>query len=221
VEPYFDVVFETCCVTGQKKPCIARKHLISSSFTDWSLCAAPASPYVGVDVFAAWTYGTRADGKKRDFCPERHACWVASDTEFRKITRPEIRDMVLHGYHAGKTWAGWITTSYKKHGSIRAKVNTSPHGVWGFDDTCPDASNERKVSSWWDTMRIYQEAGISRMSMESGEMPPGIMKSIPLETWMEFKDWSSDKIHSNLYRLLAYLLPSKEEIKIENMRNAL
>lgn len=201
-----------CCVTGETTECVPRSDVIGRSFTDWNLLAAPDSEWIGTDVAIAWTYGERADGKKRDFCPERHACWYASETCFRKTNRADIREMVLHGA-PDPLWAGWVTTSYKKHGSIRAVANSGAYGIWGFDDTRPDASDHRKTTEWWTRLRHYQDHKIGRKSLETGDAPPLVIRTIPLAIWMDFRKWVTDKLDDRLYRFLCYLLPSKEELK--------
>jgi hypothetical protein len=192
-------------------PCVPKFDLIGDSFTDWSLLAAPNSEWVGLNVYHAWKHGTRAEGKKCDFCLERHGCWFVSENKFRQVSRVDIRELVLNG-SPDTPWAGWVTTTYKKHGSLRAPVNASHFGVWGFDESKPDCSDNAKVMDWWWQLRKFQDAGIGRRSMEQVDVPSGVLKKIDLRVWLEFVSWSRDKWQSALYRFLLYLLPSKEEL---------
>jgi len=199
-----------CCITGKITPCVLKKDLIGPSFTDWSLCAAPSSPHVGLNVYASWLHGHRAPGKKKDFCPERNACWFVSENEFRQISKDDIRRLVLEG-SPDTPWAGWVTTSYKKHGSLRTPVNFHRYGIWGFDDTRIDCSDPDLVLDWWQRLIRYQASGIGRTSMMSGEAPPGVIKCIGLSVWTDFVHWVNDKKGAPLLLFLVYLLPSKRK----------
>jgi len=208
----FDTVRGTCCVTGRKTLCVPRDSVLSDNFTDWMLLDSPASPHIGINVYRAWMHGTRKPGSKRMFHPERHSCWIVSEDGFHSANRQEVRDSVLNGC-ISPPWSGWVTTSYKKHGSLRTPVNMEPFGRWGFDGLTPDCTDIQKVRAWWDVLRSFQDAGIGRTSMETGDMPPGIIKHIGLGIWMDFLKWSRDKQNTVLYKFLLYLLPSREELK--------
>lgn len=202
-----------CCVTGRQALCVNRDDLLSNVFTDWELCQAPSSPHVGINVYRSWMYGWyNKPGSKRMFHPERHACWFVSEDGFHTTDRAEVRGFVLNGCLT-PPWAGWVTTNYKKHGSLRTPVNHGTYGRWGFDSTVPDCSDTEKVLSWWSEMRRFQDAGIGRATLETGMMSPGIIAYVGMDIWIEFQAWSKDKLNAVLYRFLAYLLPSRKELE--------
>jgi hypothetical protein len=107
----------------------------------------------------------------------------------------------------------WVTTSYKKHGSIRARVNFEPRGIIAFDELVVDAGDGDRVGEWWKMLTEAQRNGIWRSMMETGQCPAGLIGKIGLKTWMKFEAWARPRIRSPLYVLLLYLLPSKEELK--------
>lgn len=206
-----------CCVTGEETMTIPRRKLFGSSFMDANLLAAPDSDRVGLNAWYAMQFGEAGinpDGtrKKRRKKPEMQACWWTDGRVFRVVGKAEIRRMVLGGAPS-TPWAGWVTTSYKKHGALRAPVNPSPYGVWGFDDLLVDCSDIETVRVWWHVLRQAQDAGIGRAYIEAAKMPPVLAARVGIVTWMRFEQWARERYQSPLYRFLAYLLPSQAEIK--------
>lgn len=192
-----------CCVTGEEDDCIPRRELLGKSFCDQHLLRAPESPLVGVRAW--WAMKLRA---------ERASSWVCDGKRFTRLSRQDVRIFVLGGVPAPR-WAGYITTSYKKHGALRAPVNSRGRQVWLFEMLLVDCTDRARVAEWWGVMTQAQRDGISRRSMEEYHMPPGIVAKIGIAVWERFREWARDKRDSPLYSLLAYLLPSAEEMKAE------
>ena len=206
-----------CCVTGEETMTIPRKKLFGSSFLDANILAAPASDRVGVNAWHAMQfgeYGKNEDGtlKKVRRKPEMRSCWWTDGRTFSIIGKSEIRKMVLNG-SPSVPWAGWVTTSYKKHGALRAPVNMSSYGVWAFDDLLVDCRDVDRVKAWWQTLRNAQKDNIGRTAMAAASMPPALAARIGLDVWLPFQTWASERYQSPLYRFLVYLLPSQAEIK--------
>jgi hypothetical protein len=174
------------------------------------LFKANHSNMVSVDVWNAWGFGETKEGKSRAFCPERQACWWCDGKEFRIVRKPEMRKIVLDGSPT-TPWAMWITTSYKKHGSVRARVNRAGFGVIAFDERLVDTSKDWLVNQWWENLNAALAAGISRTVIETLDCPAHIMRECTLPVWMAFEHWARPVHQSSLYALLCYLLPSKEE----------
>lgn len=206
-----------CCVTGAETLTIPRRKLFGSSFMDANLLAAPDSDRVGLNAWYAMQFGETGlneDGtrKKRRKKPEMQACWWTDGRVFRVVGKAEIRQMVLQGAPS-TPWAGWVTTSYKKHGALRSPVNTEPFGIWGFDDVRVDCRDIETVRAWWRVLRQAQNDGIGRQAIEAAEMPPALIAKIGVETWFRFERWARVRYQWPLYRFLVYLLPSQAEIK--------
>ena len=208
-----------CCVTGMQTDTIPAKHLIGSSFCDQNLLACPGSNRVGVNVWYAWQYGAYGiddDGKQktRKKKPEMQACWWCDGVEFVETTKADTRRLVLSGApNLERAWAGWVTTLYKKHGSLRAPVNRSKFGGWGFDDLMVDASDSMIVRAWWHILRQAQQDSIGRKTMETLDMPAAFVEKIGFDVWLAFEAWACQRVQSPLYQFLVYLLPSQQEIK--------
>jgi hypothetical protein len=180
---------------------------------DNNLLDAPHSDRVGVNVWYAFQFGYLTDPtKKRKKKPEFMACWYCDGKRFTEVNKAAIRQMVLHGSPA-QHWAGWVTTSYKKHGALRSPVNNKPFGVWGFDDLLVDASNRTTVLDIWQHLRQAQDIGIGRTGIETLDIPVGIMLKIGLTECNQFIQWAQSRYQSPLYKLLTYLLPSQKELK--------
>ncbi len=205
-----------CCVTGELTDTIPRKKLFGANFSDANRLARPDSDRVGVSVWLVMQfgeYGIKEDGtrKKRKKKPEYMSCWWTDGQVFREVKKPDIRRLVLGGTSA-KAWAGWVTTSYKKHGALRSPVNNREFGIWGFDDVLVDARDKKRVLDWWRILRQAQDAGIGRKSMEAVDMPVGIMLKVGIDVWGSFAEWARPQYQSPLYQFLIYLLPSKKEL---------
>ena len=130
------------------------------------------------------------------------------------MKRVEIREIVLNGSPT-LPWAMWVTTSYKKHGSLLARVNHSVYGMVAFDELLVDTRRELITLEWWGVMTAAQRAGITRTMQENVACAPGLLERIGLQKWMEFEQWARPRAGSPLYRLLCYLLPSQKELQDE------
>lgn len=200
-----------CAVTGSLGPCLPRHLVILESNCDQARFLAPESDHVHVDVFYAWNAGYLKDGRKRQTCPERQSCWWCDGREFREIRKPDIREIVLNG-SPSVPWAMWVTTSYKKHGSLRAPVNYQTRGVIGFEELVVNASDPVRVNEWWSRLTEAQSFGIGRTILETLDCPVHVMAKVGLSRWQTFERWARLVYQTPLYALLTYLLPSREEL---------
>jgi hypothetical protein len=126
--------------------------------------------------------------------------------------KAQIRELVLCGT-TSKHWAGWVTTSYKKHGALRASVNGRPFGIWGFDDLLVRANDKTAVLEIWRRLRDAQNNGIGRTGIETLDIPVPVIFKVGVTFCNDFLAWAQSRYQSPLYRFLAYLLPSQQEIK--------
>jgi hypothetical protein len=207
-----------CAITGIKQECIPRKEVISYTFTNLDIFRAPDSRFIGVDFFYSWNYGYPT-GHTRDKHPERSSSWFCDGNEFLELNRQGIRDWVLKK-EMPEAWTGYVTTSYKKHGSMVAKVNTKKRRVWAFEMRTVDCTNFSLMLNWWQTLNTVLRAGIVRSILESLECPAIVLKNLDIKKWVEFEKWARPKYQSALYAFLCYLLPSQDELK-EEQKNAM
>jgi len=198
-----------CCVTGRETETIDRLHLLTSSFTQWDLLRRPESGRIAVAVWRAWMYGERREGKKRDYRPERMACWRVTRSRFEVLDRDGVRTALLEDPPA-EPWAGYITTSYKKHGSLLAPVNRPGSALWLFEDVVVDCSDREKLYDWWEKLRRWQDLGIYRSMLEAGDLEPHVIRKIGIEEALTFLEWARPRRSSPLYQLLVTLLPPKK-----------
>lgn len=212
-EPYPEApVPGLCCITGDDCDTIARKHLLGPSFTDLELLALPDSDRIGVHVWDAFTAGELRDGKARRYCPERMSSWRCTSDRFEPLTRQGVRDAVF-GEPPPKPWAGYATTSYKKHGGLRAPVNTGSSNVWLWESVRVDCTDKGALQDTWGTLRHYQDAGIPRPVLETGDMEPHLVGKVGVALALDYQRWARSRIESALYQFCVYLLPSAEELK--------
>jgi hypothetical protein len=146
--------------------------------------------------------------------PERMSSWFCDGQTFQELDRIGVREMMFRE-ELPSNWAAYATTSYKKHGSLLAKVNTGSHRFWLFEERQVDCSDMVQVRDWWKVLNGALRNGIGRTVLESLDCPPYLMRTVGLSTWMAFELWAKDKYLSALYAFLCYLLPSQEELKHE------
>ncbi len=204
--PVFDGALENgvCAVTGQHGKTLPRKLLLGKSFCDGERLLAPDSDRVSVDAYIAMKYKW-----------ERMSSWICNGAEFKKINRIEVRNAVL-SKAMPSPWAGYATTSYKKHGALRAHINYNDQNIWLFETRIVDCSDEDKLNEYWKRLNAALRLGIGRSILESLNCPAFVMRKIGIEAWMDFETWATPISKSALYAFVCYLLPSQEELKNES-----
>jgi len=193
---------EICCVSGDYCDCVPRKKTFSSGFTSQKKLAAPESQWVSVEIYQAMKYR-----------PSRSS-WVVSENGFQKLTRIEAREYVLHN-QLSPPWAGYITTSYKKHGGLIAPFNSGDKAVWLFETMIVDCSDSEKINRWYNIMDDALRNGIGRTIIETLEISPLYIPKIGIDRWIAFEKWARPKINDPLYKFLTYFMKSQEELKDE------
>lgn len=202
-----------CCVLGTTEPTVARKHAIKPSFTNLDLLRAPDSDRVSVRAWSVMTYMTEpGEGKKRGGQPLIQSAWIVTRDELRYLNRLDVRRLVIEGTMPAGPWAAYATTSYKKHGSLRAPVNTGGARRWLFELDVVDCSNRERVGTWWSRLHEARVAGIPRSVLETLDIGLPLLRK-HMRLWREFELWARSAYRSRLYRFLCYLLPGQEELK--------
>ena len=193
-----------CALTGAVGACVPRKELLGKSFTNGDLLARPDSPLVSVDAYRALKFKW-----------ERMSSWLCNGVTFQRLDRQGVRQQALFAAMPSQ-WTAYATTSYKKHGSLNAVVNTGSRRVWLFETRLVDLSNMTQVMDWWNVLNMALRAGIGRSVMETLECPPFVIAKVGLLTWLDFEAWARPRYLSAMYAFLCYLLPSQDELKHEN-----
>jgi hypothetical protein len=193
----------TCAVTGIEGLCLPRKYALGKSFTNLDLLAAPYSEKISIEAYRTLKYKWA-----------RMACWLCDGTSFQRLARLQIRQLVLNGIEAGQ-WCGHITTSYKKHGALRARINTTRHGWWVFDERLVDCSDSSAVRNLYVRLDEMIHAGAGRNVLLTLVAPAYVIGKIGLANWLDFERWARPIHQSGLYELMVYLLPSIAELKAE------
>lgn len=205
-----DLVIGICAVTGKYDVCVPRKDLLGKSFTNGDLLAAPQSKLISLDAYTALTYKW-----------ERASSWYCDGYNFIRLNRKGVRNMILNPVRVltpdrANAWSGYVTTSYKKHGSLFTKVNR--HGgkvIWRFETRDVDCTDHVKLMKIWDRLNLELRSGIGRTIMESLDCPPFLIKKIGIQRWVAFEQWARPLYQGALYQFLCYLLPSQEELRFE------
>lgn len=189
-----------CCVTGEPQAAMARADILGKSFTNQAVLRAPMSPLIGIDAARVLRFG-----------PARKGSWICDGETFTPLRRQAVRTRVLGGVTAPR-WAGYITTSYKKHGALLAPVNTGGSQRWLFETEIADCSDRASIADAWERLRAMREAGWPRPVLEDLSPSPWLLGKLGPLGWLSFERWARPHFRGVTYRLLCYLLPSQEEI---------
>lgn len=195
-----------CCVTGEECLTVSRRELFGPSFTDGALLRAPHSDRVGIEAYRALAYKW-----------ERMSSWLCDGATFRRLDRQGVRAAVL-GEAPLRPWAGYATTSYKKHGAMRARVNAGGKRVWLFETRLVDCSDRALVTDTWGRLNAALRGGIPRPVIEDLAPSPHLIRQAGADVWLAFEAWARPRHRSALYAFLTYLLPSQEELRAEGVQ---
>jgi hypothetical protein len=188
-----------CAITGESGDCVPRWTLLGKSFTGLDLLRAPQSGFVSLDAWITLSHKW-----------ERMSSWFCDGKSFVRLKRAGVRELVVAGKYP-PMWAGYATTSYKKHGALLAPVNTGARAVWRFENLNADCSDHARLVEIWKKLNAALEGGIGRRNMETLEPDMYLLSRVDLKTWLDFRAWAIRLYGGGLYQFLCYLLPSKEE----------
>ena len=201
-----------CCVTGEyREATVSRRLALPKTYTDGVELWAPGSERISVAAADVLHYKW-----------ERMGSWVCDGAAFRRLIAPPdtpagfrrepARRAVLDDSPAAP-WAGFLTTTYKKHGSIKAPINLDGQRRWLFDDLVVDCSDVAQMREWYNRMAEMRYVGVSRAALEHLEIDGGLLAKIGWQRWYEYADWAGARMYQPLYALLLYLMPSQQEVK--------
>jgi hypothetical protein len=194
---------ETCAITGKRTLCIPRNILLKKGFTNEAILKAPLSKWVSVDAYRVLRYR-----------PERSWSWICNGRRFVKLKKKEVRNIVI-GQKYPKVWVGYVTTSYKKHGSLWTRVNSGINRIWRFEALDVDCGDHQRLIDIWYRLNIEIRNGIGKKSMETLTCSAVALRYIGHKRWIDFERWARPISASPLYRFLVYLLPSQKELRDE------
>jgi hypothetical protein len=130
------------------------------------------------------------------------------------LDRIGVREIVIEEKYPA-VWSGYVTTSYKKHGSLWARVNANGVRFWRFEALDVDCSDHGYLMRVWERLNEELRRGFSRPTLESLACPPFFLKKVGVDKWLELERWARPIAASPLYRFLCYLLPSQKELADE------
>lgn len=191
---------EYCCITGKKTECFQRSKGLSAAFTAQLNMNNPDSDFVSIDAWQALKYR-----------PERASSWIVTDREFIAIKKDDVRKYVFEDVQAD-LWAGYCTTSYKKHGGLIAPVNQKDKAYWLFETQIVDCSDKKYIQSIYDRLLSELKRGFGRTALETLDCPGFIMKKVGFKEWLDFERWAKPIYQSNIYKFMLYLLPAIKDL---------
>lgn len=189
-----------CCLTGDECMTIPRSDIISSAFTAQSLFNAPQSDRIGVDAALALSYKW-----------ERMSCWYVTKNEFRRIQKPEARQIIFERQYPAEPWAGYITTSYKKHGALTTPANMDKRIIWGFNEDTVDLTDHAAVTAIYERLLECKKRHLPQLLMTHLTLDYAAPENIIFVS--DFINWARPLYKSSLYQFLMWLLPPSSEVK--------
>lgn len=191
-----------CCLLGKKCECVRRDSVLTSSFTNWDLLKSPSSKLISVDAYIALTHKW-----------ERMSSWWCDGNVFELLDRQGVRRKVFEPL-PGNKWCAYATTSYKKHGALWSTVCTKKR-VWRFENLNVDLTDDVKVHDMWDKLNVILRAGFPRQALQTLQASTFIIQKVGYIQYANFMKWAQPICQTSLYQFLVYLLPSQEELKME------
>lgn len=212
--PEGEAVEGICCFTGL--PCLTfpRKDVLDKTFNKHDFLLAPDSDRVGVNVLRALSLKE-----------ERMSCWIATTQKFyaigestpknpKNMTRAQAREMVINGVDFDGPWAGYWTTSYKKHGVYVSPVNHSGRfGFWGFETLTVDCRDNAKVKSLFDFLMGLKVAGMLEVEMRTLDFSRKTCEIFSVSRLVKIRAKLMPLAKDPLFEFMMYLLLSAKEIK--------
>lgn len=112
-----------CCMCGSGNGELASKDFLKSSFTNWDVLKSPESQTICPACAGCLSIN-----------PLRKSSWVATCTELRYLKREEMSTAIFGELPFPN--AIYITTSYKKHGSFKTRINHMAEKIYiQFEET--------------------------------------------------------------------------------------
>lgn len=193
-----------CCLTGAQADTVPRKDVLGPSFTEGALLAFPASDRIGVSAAIALKYKW-----------ERMSSWICDGRTFLRLDRIGVRNAVLSA-PPDQPWCAYATTSYKKHGALRAPVNTHNRRLWVFENASVDLD---AVDALWPRLLHARTNGVPRPVLETLDAGSTVMRAYGVREWLDLEDWARPNLRTAAYAFACYLLPSEDELKNERKQN--
>lgn len=200
---------QICSITGEMRQCIPIKYLFGSKFTNHDILKIK-SGFVSIEAYQAlkWKW-------------ERYSSWIVTENEIKLLGKSHAgenwrKEIINYIYQPPNClWAGYITTSYKKHGALRTPVNGNSN-IWLFEMDIVNI-NISKFDEYYHTLLTMLKYGFGRPVLETLRCSAHIMKKCGFAEWFDFQVWALDKYKSPLYKFVCYLLPPQSELKNEKV----
>lgn len=190
-----------CAVCGKRiTEGISIKKVVSGTFTDWNILANITSDY----VCCACTWCIKEPRMRR-------SQWIATKDELKFFKRDDIG---IYLFSPPETpFVFFITATYKKHGSFRARVNGSRDLFYiQFEDRQVLFSPNRYKELWAVMNRMY------RTFNKTSEIGRGdyIQKRVfeyGIDKWRNDEEMLKQYRGTQVFELLLYALNKQEEDK--------
>ena len=193
-----------CMVCGCKmKEGTSYKKVVSDAFTNWDLMEDLA----GTHVCKACTWCIRNPQLRR-------SSWIAIKEDILFFKRDLIEKHLFNPPEP--PFVFFVTASYKKHGSFRAKVNDSKRQFYVQFEDQRILFSPTRYQDLYDLMNKMYQTFNKTEEIGKGLYIQKRVQAYGVETWRQDEEVLRQFRGSQVFELLCYALNKPEEVKIVN-----
>jgi len=194
-----------CAVCGKEiSEGIPIKRVVSSSFTDWNFLADMTASY----VCAACTWCIKEPKMRR-------SQYIATENELLYFKREDIEKYFFEPPEP--PFVFFVTSSYKKHGSFRARVNDSRHLFYIQFEDRQILFSPNKYRELFNTMKRMYSVFNKMKEIAKGDYIQKRVMSYGLPNWRADEEILKQYRGSQVFELLLYALNKPEEAENDRM----
>jgi len=176
------------------------KKVVSSSFTDWNFLADMTASH----VCAACTWCIKEPKMRR-------SQYIATENELIFFKREDIEAYLFDPPEP--PFVFFVTSSYKKHGSFRARVNDSRHLFYIQFEDRQILFSPNKYRELFNTMKRVYTVFNKMKEIAKGDYIQKRVRDYGIQKWRKDEEILKQHRGSQVFELLLYALNKPEEAK--------
>lgn len=173
------------------------KKVVSNAFTDWNSLADISSPYVC--KACAWCIKEPKMRRSQYIATTKHLIYFKREDIEKYLFTPPQQPFVL-----------FVTASYKKHGSFKAKVNNSTNLFYVQFEDQSVLFSPNKYKNLWDVMNRMYVVFNKTQEIGKGIYIQKRVREYGIEQWKLDEELLARHRSSQQFELLLYALNKPE-----------
>jgi len=185
-----------CALCGQ--PFASELFKVSDTFTNWDRLRSPASELACPACAACLAMPSL-----------RRGSWVAHDGRAEMLPRERLHEVLFQPPEP--PFAIYITSSFKKHGFFKARVNL---GRGHFYVQFEEVGIEFEPARWtaiWEVLWDFYNHGFSKRELLHGGYAQRKVRAFGCQDWWAFEELLRPRRHEPAFALLVHALYREEE----------